>query len=149
VARLGHATRWFTLGELCERLGAAHSSNRLHTELGDLDRISLLAIDGVRPDELDRFRLDVLSRLLRHRRDRGSVALAGAAAAQWRNAAQLDVSCRAVIADFLDACETIDLSGSDPATVPTAELPGRAESGVEASGESEVTSDTGPDAVRA
>ena len=69
-----------------------------------------MAIDGAEPGDLDPARLDLCGRFLRHRLDRGSVVLAGAAAATWRQAARLDVSAGTAIEAFLDACEVVDRS---------------------------------------
>ena len=114
VVRLGHATRYMTLRELCDRLGRALAAGRLDAELRDLDRVPLVAIDGAEPGDLDPARLDLCARFLRHRLDRGSVVLAGAAAAIWRQAARLDASASDAIGAFLDACEVeIDLSALD------------------------------------
>ena len=113
VVRLGHATRYFSLRELCDRLGRALAEGRLDAELRDLDRNSLVAIAGADPGDLDPSQLDLCCRFLRHRLDRGSVVLAGAAAATWRQAARRDASAGAAIDAFLDACEVVDLSGLD------------------------------------
>jgi hypothetical protein len=108
VARLGHPTRWLSLLELCERLGAARDRGRLDAELRELDRISLIAIYRHSQNDLAASRLDLLGRFLRHRLERGSVALAGPAAS-WRSAAEIDTIDDAGIAALLGACEVIDL----------------------------------------
>ncbi|HEX2465281.1 MAG TPA: ATP-binding protein [Thermoanaerobaculia bacterium] len=112
VARLGHPTRWLSLRELCERLGAARGANRLDAELRELDRISLIAIHSAPQEGLDPDRLDLLGHFLRHRQDRGSVALADGVAKSWRSMVEPD----GAISAFLDACEVIDLSALDPGT---------------------------------
>jgi hypothetical protein len=117
VVRLGHATRYFSLRELCDRLGRALAEGRLDAELRDLDRISLLVIADAEPGNLDPAQLDLCGRLLRHRLDRGSVVLAGAAAGTWRQAARVDAST--AVDAFLDACEVVDLSGLDAGAFAT------------------------------
>jgi KDO2-lipid IV(A) lauroyltransferase len=113
VVRLGHATRCSTLRELCDRLVAARAEGRLDAELRDLDPIALLAIEAADPESLDAAALEVCGRLLRHRLDRASVVIAGAATESWRRAARVIADGHSIAA-FLDACEVIDLSAVDP-----------------------------------
>jgi hypothetical protein len=123
VARLGHPTRWLSLRELCERLYEARAGGRLDAELRELDRISLIAVHSPPQDELDAGRLDLIARCLRHREDRGSVALAGFAAAKWRSAAQVDPASSAAITAFLDRCEVVDLSAPEALKFPSPDFP--------------------------
>ena len=109
AARLGHVTRYFTLGELLDHLARARAEGRLDAELRELDRIPLVVVDGADPRVLDR-RGSSCCRFLRHRLERGSVVLAGARR-RWRRGARAPRRAPRLDA-FLDACEAVELSGA-------------------------------------
>jgi hypothetical protein len=146
IAGLGHATRWLTLGELRDRLARARDDGRLDAELRELDPIPLLVID-VAGALADAASIELLARLLAHRLDRGSVALAGASAAQWRDAAPAASPARAALDAFVDAAERIDVSSVDPRVLAVAASAGVADAADAAP--ADTTADASARALRA
>jgi len=118
IVRLGHATRWLTLGELCDRLARARSDGRLAADLRELDPIPMIVIAATDPRSLDCGALALVAAFLDHRRERGSVVLAGAGREAWRDAARGAAGDRASIDAFLDLCEVVVLDGADPRSLP-------------------------------
>jgi hypothetical protein len=115
-ARLGHATRYFTLEELCRSLERARDEGRLNAALRDLDPFPLLIVADCDPSQLDRPRLDLVAQFLRHRRERGSVVVAGAGVAAWQDVARRLPPTADSLQSFIEACAVVDLSEVDPAT---------------------------------
>jgi KDO2-lipid IV(A) lauroyltransferase len=113
-ARLGHATRYFVLDELCRSLEQARHDARLDAALRELDQTPLLVVDDADPRRLDAPRLDLLGAFLRHRRDRGSVVLAGAGITAWEDAARGCPTALDSIRAFLEVSTSVDLSEVDP-----------------------------------
>jgi Kdo2-lipid IVA lauroyltransferase/acyltransferase len=133
-ARLGHPTRYFTLDSLCDALAAEHESGRLDAALRELDPASLVVVDRADPRQLEPSRRELLRRFLAHRRERGSVLLAGAAPAAWQEAGSGGPAARDSLDAFVASCEVVDLSSLDAgafgvagAAAPRAERPGETE----------------------